>query len=424
MKIERREKPEFYTPTYEMALKQFDIAAEKLNLDPNVTERLRAPKRALIVNVPIRMDNGTVKVFQGYRVQHSMVLGPAKGGTRYHQDVNLGEVTALAMWMSWKSALIGLPLGGAKGGIRCNPKEMSRAELQRLTRRYATEIFPLIGPERDIPGPDVGTNEQIMAWLMDTYSMQVGYSVPGIATGKPVSIGGSLGRFEATGRGVVYATEEAAKKLSINLNGASVVIQGFGNVGYVAAKILSEIGCKVIAVSYSKGGIYNKNGLDIKRLYEFSKDNPVLSEGKYGDNITNQELLELKCDILIPAALSAQITGDNAKRITCRILAEGANGPTTPEADQILIDKGIFLIPDILANSGGVTVSYFEWVQDLQNFFWKEKEINEKLKDIIVGAFNNMMILTEKEKVGSRTAALMMGIKKIAEAMLIRGLYP
>ncbi|OGV97255.1 MAG: glutamate dehydrogenase [Nitrospinae bacterium RIFCSPLOWO2_02_FULL_39_110] len=424
MKIERREKPEFYTPTYEMALKQFDIAAEKLNLDPNVTERLRAPKRALIVNVPIRMDNGTVKVFQGYRVQHSMVLGPAKGGTRYHQDVNLGEVTALAMWMSWKSALIGLPLGGAKGGIRCNPKEMSRAELQRLTRRYATEIFPLIGPERDIPGPDVGTNEQIMAWLMDTYSMQVGYSVPGIATGKPVSIGGSLGRFEATGRGVVYATEEAAKKLSINLNGASVVIQGFGNVGYVAAKILSEIGCKVIAVSNSKGGIYNKNGLDIKRLYEFSKDNPVLSEGKYGDNITNQELLELKCDILIPAALSAQITGDNAKRITCRILAEGANGPTTPEADQILIDKGIFLIPDILANSGGVTVSYFEWVQDLQNFFWKEKEINEKLKDIIVGAFNNMMILTEKEKVGSRTAALMMGIKKIAEAMLIRGLYP
>jgi glutamate dehydrogenase (NAD(P)+) len=424
MKIERREKPEFYTPTYEMALKQFDIASEKLNLDPNVTERLRAPKRALIVNVPIRMDNGTVKVFQGYRVQHSMVLGPAKGGTRYHQDVNLGEVTALAMWMSWKSALIGLPLGGAKGGIRCNPKEMSRAELQRLTRRYATEIFPLIGPERDIPGPDVGTNEQIMAWLMDTYSMQVGYSVPGIATGKPVNIGGSLGRFEATGRGVVYATEEAAKKLSINLNGASVVIQGFGNVGYVAAKILSEIGCRVTAVSNSKGGIYNKNGLDIKRLYKFSKDNPVLSESKYGDNITNQELLELKCDILIPAALSAQITGDNAKRITCRILAEGANGPTTPEADQILIDKGIFLIPDILANSGGVTVSYFEWVQDLQNFFWKEKEINEKLKDIIVGAFNNMMILTEKEKVGNRTAALMMGIKKIAEAMLIRGLYP
>ncbi|MEK7845550.1 MAG: Glu/Leu/Phe/Val dehydrogenase, partial [Nitrospinota bacterium] len=252
MKIERRKKPEFYTPTYEMALKQFDIASEKLNLDPNVTERLRAPKRALIVNVPIRMDNGTVKVFQGYRVQHSMVLGPAKGGTRYHQDVNLGEVTALAMWMSWKSALIGLPLGGAKGGIRCNPKEMSRAELQRLTRRYATEIFPLIGPERDIPGPDVGTNEQIMAWLMDTYSMQVGYSVPGIATGKPVNIGGSLGRFEATGRGVVYATEEAAKKLSINLNGASVVIQGFGNVGYVAAKILSEIGCRVTAVSNSK----------------------------------------------------------------------------------------------------------------------------------------------------------------------------
>ncbi|MEK6546512.1 MAG: Glu/Leu/Phe/Val dehydrogenase [Nitrospinota bacterium] len=424
MKIERREKPEFYTPTYEMALNQFDIASEKLNLDPNVTERLRAPKRALIVNVPIRMDNGTVKVFQGYRVQHSMVLGPAKGGTRYHQDVNLGEVTALAMWMSWKSALIGLPLGGAKGGIRCNPKEMSRAELQRLTRRYATEIFPLIGPERDIPGPDVGTNDQIMAWLMDTYSMQVGYSVPGIATGKPVNIGGSLGRFEATGRGVVYATEEAAKKLSINLNGASVVIQGFGNVGYVAAKILSEIGCRVTAVSNSKGGIYNKNGLDIKRLYKFSKDNPVLSESKYGDNITNRELLELKCDILIPAALSAQITGDNAKRITCRILAEGANGPTTPEADQILIDKGIFLIPDILANSGGVTVSYFEWVQDLQNFFWKEKEINEKLKDIIVGAFNNMMILTEKEKVGNRTAALMMGIKKIAEAMLIRGLYP
>ncbi|OGW09220.1 MAG: glutamate dehydrogenase [Nitrospinae bacterium RIFCSPLOWO2_12_39_16] len=424
MEKERRKKPEFHTPVYEMALKQFDIASKKLGLDPNVASRLRSPKRALIVSVPIKMDDGNVKVFEGYRVQHSMVLGPAKGGTRYHEDVNLGEVSALAMWMSWKSAVIGLPLGGAKGGIRCNPKEMSRGELQRLTRRYATEIFPLIGPDRDIPGPDVGTSEQTMAWLMDTYSMQVGYSVPGIATGKPVNIGGSLGRNEATGRGVVYVTMEAAKRININLNGAKVVVQGFGNVGYVAAKILYDMGCKIIAVSNSKGGVYNKNGLDIKRLYEFSKNNQILSDSKLGDRVTNKELLELECDILIPAALSAQIDGDNSKRVKCKILAEGANGPTTPEADQILNDRGIFLIPDILANSGGVTVSYFEWVQDLQNFFWKEKEINEKLKDIIVNAFNNMMLLTEKEKVNHRTAALMMGIKKIADAMLIRGLYP
>ena len=424
MEKERREKPEFHTPVYEMALKQFDIASEKLGLDPNVASRLRSPKRALIVSVPIKMDDGNVKVFEGYRVQHSMVLGPAKGGTRYHEDVNLGEVSALAMWMSWKSAVIGLPPGGAKGGIRCNPKEMSRGELQRLTRRYTTEIFPLIGPDIDIPGPDVGTSEQTMAWLMDTYSMQVGYSVPGIATGKPVIIGGSLGRNEATGRGVVYVIIEAANRLIFNLNGANVVVQGFGNVGYVASKILSEMGCKVTAVSNSKGGIFNKNGLDINRLYEFSKREQILSDSELGDKITNKELLELECDILIPAALSAQINEDNAKRIKCKILAEGANGPSTPEADKILYDRGIFLIPDILANSGGVTVSYFEWVQDLQNFFWKEKEINEKLKDIIVSAFNNMMMLAKRERVDNRTAALMMGIKKIADAMLIRGLYP
>lgn len=424
MEKERREKPEFHTPVYEMALKQFDGATDRLKLDPNVAQRLRSPKRALIVSVPIRMDNGSVRVFEGYRVQHTMVLGPAKGGTRYHPDVNLGEVSALAMWMSWKCALIGLPLGGAKGGIRCNPKEMSRGELQRLTRRYTTEIFPLIGPERDIPGPDVGTDGQTMSWLMDTYSMQMGYTVPGIATGKPVNIGGSLGRIEATGRGVVYTAIEAAKRLNINLSGATAVIQGFGNVGYVAAKILHEMGCKVTAVSNSKGGVYNKNGLDIRRLYEFSKENPILSESRLGEKITNSELLELKCDILIPAALSAQIHEGNAKNVQCRILAEGANGPTTPEADKILSEKGVFIIPDILANSGGVTVSYFEWVQDLQNFFWKEKEINEKLRDILVNAFESVMLLAQREKVDHRTAALMMGIKKITDAMLVRGLYP
>lgn len=424
MEKERREKPEFHTPVYEMALRQFDIAADRLNLDPNVAQRLRFPKRSLIVSIPIRMDDGSVKVFEGYRVQHTMVLGPAKGGTRYHPDVNLGEVSALAMWMSWKCALIGLPLGGAKGGIRCNPKEMSRGELQRLTRRYTTEIFPLIGPERDIPGPDVGTDGQTMSWLMDTYSMQMGYTVPGIATGKPVNIGGSLGRIEATGRGVIYTAIEAAKRLNIDLGNATAVIQGFGNVGYVAAKILHEMGCKVIAVSNSRGGVYNERGLDINRLYEFSKENPVLSESKLGEGMTNKELLELKCDILIPAALSAQIHEDNAKNVQCRILAEGANGPTTPEADKILSKKGIFIIPDILANSGGVTVSYFEWVQDLQNFFWKEKEINEKLRDILVIAFESVMTLAERERVDYRTAALMMGIKKITDAMLVRGLYP
>jgi glutamate dehydrogenase (NAD(P)+) len=424
MEKERREKPEFHTPVYEMALRQFDIAAARLKLDPNVAQRLRSPKRALIVSIPIRMDDGSVRVFEGYRVQHTMVLGPAKGGTRYHPDVNLGEVSALAMWMSWKCALIGLPLGGAKGGIRCNPKEMSRGELQRLTRRYTTEIFPLIGPERDIPGPDVGTDGQTMSWLMDTYSMQVGYTVPGIATGKPVNIGGSLGRIEATGRGVVYTAIEAAKRLNIDLSNATAVIQGFGNVGYVAAKILHEMGCRVIAVSNSRGGVYNENGLDIGRLYEFSKENPILSESKLGEKITNRELLELKCDILIPAALSAQIHEDNAKNIKCKILAEGANGPTTPDADKILSEKGVFIIPDILANSGGVTVSYFEWVQDLQNFFWKEKEINEKLRDILVSAFESVMMIVEREKVDHRTAALMMGIKKITDAMLVRGLYP
>ncbi|MEK6590655.1 MAG: Glu/Leu/Phe/Val dehydrogenase [Nitrospinota bacterium] len=424
MTKERREKPEYHTPIYEMAVRQFDIVSDRLDLDPNVAERLRSPKCAFIVNIPIKMDNGSLSVFQGYRVQHNIALGPAKGGTRYHQDINLGEITALAMWMSWKCALVGLPLGGAKGGIRCNPREMSRGELQRLTRRYTTEIFPLIGPERDIPGPDVGTDEQTMAWIMDTYSMQIGYSVPGIATGKPVNIGGSLGRSEATGRGVVYVTSEVARILNINLDGAEVAVQGFGNVGYVAAKILHEMGCRVIAVSNSLGGVFNKKGLDINKLHEFSKKNHILSENKYGDRITNQELLELECDILIPAALSAQINGDNAKKIKCRILAEGANGPTTPEADQILTDRGIFIIPDILANSGGVIISYFEWVQDLQNFFWKEKEINEKLKDILINAFNNMMILTKKEKVENRTAALMIGIKKIVDAMLIRGLYP
>lgn len=414
---------EYDNPIYRMALGQFNIAAKHLNLDPNITERLGRPERALLVSVPVRMDDSRIVVFDGYRVQHNMSLGPCKGGIRYHKDVSLGEVTALAMWMSWKCSLAGLPMGGGKGGVRCIPDTMSRNELQNLTRRYTAQVYLMIGPETDIPAPDMGTNEQTMAWIMDTYSQHRGYSVPEVVTGKPISIGGSLGRFEAAGQGVVGTVIEAAKHLKLNLNGASAVIQGFGNVGSISTKCLDQNGCKIIAVSDSKRAIINSKGFDVNKLIEYKKQNKSLEGYPDAEVLPHHELLELPCDILIPAALEGVISGKNASRINCKILAEGANGPTTNEADEILNDRGIFVIPDILANSGGVIVSYFEWVQDLQNFFWSEDEINKNLKKIIIKSFHETLNLSRKKRVSMRLAALMLGIKKISDAMLIRGFY-
>jgi len=414
---------EWHSATSDMAIQQFDIAADRLGVDPNVARRLRRPDRALIVSVPTRMDDGGVKVFTGYRVQHNDVLGPFKGGIRYHPAVNLGEVSALAMWMTWKCSLVGLPLGGAKGGIACDPAELSRHELQSMTRRFTAEIINVIGPEVDVPAPDMGTYEQVMAWIMDTYSQHKGHAVPEIVTGKPVAIGGTLGRREATGRGVVYMILEAAKHLNINLSQCTAVVQGFGNVGSVAVKELANIGVKVIGVSDRTGGFVDEKGLPVEKLLELADKNHSLEGCPYGDKISNEELLELKCDVLVPAALEMQITKANAAKIHCRILAEGANGPTTPDADTILRENGIFLIPDILANAGGVVVSYFEWVQDLQNFFWNEVEVTSKLREILVKSFHEVLRMSEKHGVDMRLAALMIGIDRVTRAMLWRGLY-
>jgi glutamate dehydrogenase (NAD(P)+) len=414
---------ELLTPTFRLAVSQFDQAAEAMHLDSNLRERLKLPQRSLVVSLPVLMDDGHVEVFTGYRVQHDSSRGPSKGGVRYHPDVNLGEVAALAMWMTWKCALAGLPYGGAKGGVAVAPRQLSPAELQRLTRRYAAEIFPLIGPDKDVPAPDVGTDAQIMAWMMDTYSQQVGYAVPGVVTGKPLSIGGSLGREEATGRGVVYVTHEVLRHLKLSIEGASVAIQGFGNVGSHTARIMHEHGARIIAVSDVNGGIYNSKGLDVSALLRRGSSQP-LHETKLGDAITNEELLQLDCTVLVPAALSEQITAKNANSLRCRILSEGANGPTTLEADRILADKGIFVIPDILANSGGVIVSYFEWVQDLQRFFWSATDIQNRLQDIITSAFQRTLHFSSERHVSMRMAALMSGIDQVAQAHLQRGLYP
>lgn len=416
---------ELDTQTYRLAVAQFDQAAEAMRLDPNLRERLKLPQRSLVVSVPVRMDDGRVEVFTGYRVQHDSSRGPSKGGIRYHPDVNLGEVAALAMWMTWKCALAGLPYGGAKGGIKVAPKTLSRGELQRLTRRYAAEIFPLIGPDKDVPAPDVGTDAQVMAWLMDTYSQQVGYAVPGVVTGKPISLGGSLGREEATGRGVVYVTIEALRHLKLPIEQATVAIQGFGNVGSHTALIMQQQGARVVAVSDVTGGIYNPKGLDVRELlHRYRGAGQSLRDTKLGDAITNEELLQLDCTVLVPAALSEQITGRNAAWLRCRVLAEGANGPTTLEADRILEDKGVFIIPDILANSGGVIVSYFEWVQDLQRFFWSATDIQQRLHDIITSAFQRTLHFATERRTSMRMAALMSGIDQVAQAHLQRGLYP
>lgn len=409
---------------WQMVQAQIDKAVRYLNCDPDMIEKLRHPERSLLVSVPVRMDDGRIRVFKGYRVQHSTVRGPAKGGIRYHPDVDLDEVTALAAWMTWKCAVMNIPFGGAKGGVECDPLELSPGELERLTRRYTAEIFNFIGPDRDIPAPDVNTNPQVMAWMMDTYSMQVGHTVPGVVTGKPIAIGGSEGRSDATGLGVVFMVIEAAKKLGMHLEGATAAVQGFGNVGSSAARSLFREGVKVIAVSDRSGGIYCASGINPFELHRHFLESGSMEGFPGCERITNEELLALECDILVPAALENVIHKENAHQVRTKILAEGANGPVTPIADEILGEKGVFVIPDILANAGGVTVSYFEWVQDLQNYFWNEAEINNRLRQIMVTAFKKVIAIAEENRVDNRTAAQMLGIGKVVEALQLRGLYP
>jgi glutamate dehydrogenase (NAD(P)+) len=409
---------------WHVAQQQFDLAADRLNLDPGLRRVLREPRRELTVHFPVKMDDGSVQVFTGYRVQHNVGRGPAKGGIRYHQDVSLDEVKALAMWMTWKCAVVGIPFGGGKGGVVVDPKKLSRREVENLTRRFATEIEVLIGPERDIPAPDVNTNAQTMAWIMDTYSMHMGYTVPGVVTGKPISLGGSEGRNEATARGTVYCIVEAARQLNMNLKKASVVVQGFGNAGSIAAQLMVDEGATVIAVSDSAGGIHNPAGLGIGRVIGWKAEHGTVVGFPGAQAVTNAELLEIECDVLIPAALENQITADNAGRIKTRIVAEAANGPTTPEADEILHRNGVFMIPDILCNAGGVTVSYFEWVQDLNRDHWSEKIVNEKLHEIMTKAFGETLAIADREQVDMRTAAYLLAVERVAGATSIRGLYP
>ncbi|MFC1717127.1 Glu/Leu/Phe/Val dehydrogenase [Candidatus Poribacteria bacterium] len=408
-----------------MALQQLDCVAEMIHLKHGIHEMLKKPSRELTVNFPVHMDDDSIKIFTGYRVQHNLARGPAKGGIRYSPDTSLDEVRALAMWMTWKCALARLPYGGAKGGVICDTKTLSQHELEHLTRRYATEISIIIGPNSDIPAPDVYTNAQVMAWIMDTYSMHIGHSVPGVVTGKPISIGGSEGRFEATGRGCAIVINEAVERLNIGpLDSITVAVQGSGNVGGVTAKLLHGMGCKVIAISDSKSGIYNPHGLDIPAVLEHKQKNGTVAGVQESEPITNAELLELDCTILVPAALQGQITEENADRIKAKIIAEGANGPTTSAADRILHDKGVFIIPDILANAGGVTVSYFEWVQDLQSFFWSEAEVNKRLKDIMIRSFEEVFSTAQSYKTDMRTAAYILAVNRVAEATLARGIYP
>jgi glutamate dehydrogenase/leucine dehydrogenase len=409
---------------WEMAQKQVDKVAELLNLEDWIHKKIRECRRILIVSIPVIMDDGHVEVFEGYRVQHNITRGPAKGGIRYHPEVTLDEVKALAMWMTWKCALLDLPFGGGKGGVRCNPKIMSKKEIERLTRRYTAEILPFIGPEKDIPAPDVYTNPEVMAWIMDTYSVDKGYAVPGVVTGKPIEIGGSYGRNEATGRGVYFCILNALKYLNLSPEGIKVAIQGFGNAGSVCAKLLYKEGCKIVAVSDSKGGIYNSKGINIEELIKIKEETGTVLNYKDSDKITNEELLTLEVDVLVPAALENQINERNADKIRAKIIAEAANGPTTPEADEILEEKNVFIIPDILANAGGVVVSYFEWVQALQAFFWSEREVNLKLRERMEKTFWKVVDLRESKKIGMRMSAYVIGVGKVAEATRLRGLYP
>ncbi|HDM70035.1 MAG: glutamate dehydrogenase [Thermotoga sp.] len=410
---------------FEMALEQFDRAAKIMNLEEDLAEVLRRPKRTLIVEFPVVMDDGKIKVFTGYRVQHNVARGPAKGGIRYHPNTNLDEVKALAFWMTWKTAVMNLPYGGGKGGVKVDPKKLSRGELERLSRRYFSEIQVIIGPHNDIPAPDVNTNPQVMAWYMDTYSMNVGYTALGIVTGKPVDLGGSRGREEATGRGVKVCTELALKEKGMDPRKASVAVQGFGNVGRFSALLIAkELGSTIVAVSDSRGGIYNPSGFDVEDLIRHKLENGTVVTYPKGDKITNEELLELDVDVLVPAALENAINESNVDKIRAKIIVEGANGPLTPEADEVLNKKGVFVVPDILANAGGVTVSYFEWVQDLQAFFWKTDQIREALEDMMKNAFSDIMKIKEKYNTDMRTAAYILAIARVADATRKRGIYP
>lgn len=408
-----------------MAVQQLRTSAKYLDLDDGLVEVLARPKRSVVVNFPVVMDSGEVRVFEGYRVQHNQSRGPTKGGLRYHPDVDLNETSALAMWMTWKCAVVNIPYGGAKGGVKVNTKELSQRELEKLTRRFITEINIVVGERSDIPAPDVGTNGKVMGWIMDTISMQAGYTVPGCVTGKPIEMGGSEGRVEATGRGCIVSAIEACKLQSKNFDGSKVVVQGFGNVGSVAARLAEREGAIVVGVSDTSGAIYNPNGLPINDLYlKYSGVEGGIMNYKDCEKISNKELLELDCDILIPAAIQTQITKENANNIKAKLIVEGANGPTTPDADQILCDKGVLIVPDILANAGGVVVSYFEWVQDLQNFFWEEDQVNDRLSRIMRNAFGSVAHTMQLHKTDMRTAAMVIAVQRVADATVNRGIFP
>jgi glutamate dehydrogenase (NAD(P)+) len=409
---------------YKNALQQLETAARYLELDPGLHEVLKYPQRELTVHFPVKMSDGSTHVFTGYRVQHNVSRGPCKGGLRYSPTTDLDEVRALAMWMTWKCAIVNIPFGGAKGGVVCDPHMLTPMELERLTRRYTSEISILLGPANDIPAPDMGTNAQTMAWVMDTYSMMQGHTIPAVVTGKPVGVGGSEGRNDATGRGIVCITREAISEFGLNLTGLRVAVQGFGNVGGVAARLFHEAGAKVVAVSDALGGLYNPDGLDIPALRECSNRDGTLTTHGGGEAISSKELLELEVDVLVPAAIENQITAENADRIRARMVIEGANGPTTPAADKILQDKGIFLVPDVLANAGGVIVSYFEWVQDLQFFFWSEGEVNAKMEAILVRSYRDVRTKARSEGIDMRLAAYLIGVQRVADATTLRGIYP
>lgn len=408
---------------FEAMSERFDRAAKLLGLDPDLYAVMRVPSREIKVYIPVRMDTGHIQVFEGYRVQHNFARGPAKGGIRYAPDVTLDEVKALSAWMTWKCAVVNVPFGGGKGGIVCDPRQMSIGELERLTRRYTAELIDFIGPDKDVPAPDMNTNEQTMAWIMDTYSMHARHTVTAVVTGKPVALGGSLGRREATGRGVLFCVNEAIKRFDLTPEKTSVVVQGSGNVGGIGAELMHQQGYKVIAISDVGGGIYNKNGIDIPAALEYLQKNKSFEGFTDADHVSNSELLEIECDVLAPCATENQITSENAAKIKCKILAEGANGPTTPKADKILHDKGVFVIPDILANAGGVTVSYFEWVQDRMGYFWREDEVNQRLEEKMVASFNELCHYSDKHSVDTRTAAYMLAIDRVAYDTRMRGIY-
>jgi glutamate dehydrogenase (NAD(P)+) len=408
---------------FEAMSERFDRAAQLLGLDEDLYAVMRVPSREIKVYIPVRMDTGHLNVFEGFRVQHNFARGPAKGGIRYAPDVTLDEVKALSAWMTWKCAVVNVPFGGAKGGIICDPRQMSIGELERMTRRYTAELIDFIGPDKDVPAPDMNTNEQTMAWIMDTYSMHARHTVTAVVTGKPVALGGSLGRREATGRGVLFCVNEAIKRFNLTPAQTSVVVQGSGNVGGIGAELMYEQGYKIIAISDVSGGIYNKNGINIPEALGYLQENKTFEGYENADTIGNTELLELECDVLAPCATENQITSENAGRIRCKILAEGANGPTTPKADQILFDNGVFVIPDILANAGGVTVSYFEWVQDRMGYFWREDEVNQRLEEKMVASFNELSVLADLHNVDTRTAAYMLAIDRVAYDTRMRGIY-